>query len=298
MLKVAVKGLVTRRLRAVLTALAIVLGVALVAGTYVLTDSLHADLGSVYQTIYKNTAASITGRNAIDTGANAANGGDVPTFPETLLARVKRLPGVAEASGGVSGTRAARAQRQDGVVRLQPDARLQRRPVRPPAELAEARLRPLAGRDRARRRHQHRLQEAPEGRPADRRPGRRPGAAPADLRDRQVRLGQLARRHDADRLHAGRPRSGCSPSPVSWTRSTSPPRAGPARSSWSTRSSRSSRATPRSAPAPAGADRHQLARQLAGLPEHAAAGVRRDRAVRRRVRDRQLAVDHDRAAHA
>ena len=104
MLKVAVKGLATRRLRAVLTALAIVLGVALVAGTYVLTDSLHADLGSVYQTIYKNTAASITGRNAIDTGANAANGGDVPTFPETLLARVKRLPGVAEASGGVSGT--------------------------------------------------------------------------------------------------------------------------------------------------------------------------------------------------
>ena len=77
MLKVAVKGLATRRLRAVLTALAIVLGVALVAGTYVLTDSLHSDLGNVYQTIYKNTAASITGRNAIDTGANAANGGDV-----------------------------------------------------------------------------------------------------------------------------------------------------------------------------------------------------------------------------
>ena len=103
MFKVAVKGLASRRLRAVLTALAIVLGVALVAGTYVLTDSLHADLGKVYSTIYKNTAASITGRNAIDTGANAANGGDVPTFSQTLLARVKRLPGVAEASGGVSG---------------------------------------------------------------------------------------------------------------------------------------------------------------------------------------------------
>jgi putative ABC transport system permease protein len=104
MLKVAVKGLATRRLRAVLTALAIVLGVALVAGTYVLTDSLHADLGNVYQTIYKNTAASITGRNAIDTGANAANGGDVPTFPDTLLPRVRRLHGVSEAVGGVSGT--------------------------------------------------------------------------------------------------------------------------------------------------------------------------------------------------
>jgi putative ABC transport system permease protein len=104
LLKVAVKGLAQRRLRAVLTALAIVLGVALVAGTYVLTDSLHADLGSVYQTIYKNTAASITGRNAIDTGADAANGGDVPSFSGSLLARVKRLPGVSAAVGGVSGT--------------------------------------------------------------------------------------------------------------------------------------------------------------------------------------------------
>jgi putative ABC transport system permease protein len=104
MLKVAIKGLAQRRLRAVLTALAIVLGVALVAGTYVLTDSLHADLGSVYSTIYQNTAASITGRTAIDTGANAANGGAVPSFPQTLLARVRRLPGVSEAAGGVSGT--------------------------------------------------------------------------------------------------------------------------------------------------------------------------------------------------
>jgi putative ABC transport system permease protein len=104
MLKVAVKGLATRRLRAVLTALAVVLGVALVAGTYVLTDSLHSDLGNIYSTIYKNTAASITGRNAIDTSANAANGGSVPSFPETLLTRVKRLPGVSEAVGGVSGT--------------------------------------------------------------------------------------------------------------------------------------------------------------------------------------------------
>jgi putative ABC transport system permease protein len=103
-LKVAVKGLATRRLRAVLTALSIVLGVALVAGTYVLTDSLHADLGNIYSTIYKNTAATITGRNAIDTGANAANGGDVPSFPESLLPRVRRLPGVSQAVGGVSGT--------------------------------------------------------------------------------------------------------------------------------------------------------------------------------------------------
>ena len=117
-----------------LTALAIVLGVALVAGTYVLTDSLHADLGSVYQTIYKNTAASITGRNAIDTGANAANGGDVPDLPGDVVgarqaaARAwRRRPAASRAP------RSSSLARQDGLVRLEPDARLQRRPVRPAA---------------------------------------------------------------------------------------------------------------------------------------------------------------------
>ena len=108
MLKVALKGLTTRRLRGVLTALAVVLGVALVAGTYVLTDSLHADLGNVYNTIYQNISASITGRNAIDTGANAANGGDVPSFSQTLLPRVRRLPGVAGGGRRRLGHRPAR----------------------------------------------------------------------------------------------------------------------------------------------------------------------------------------------
>jgi putative ABC transport system permease protein len=38
---VALKGLATRKLRAALTALAIVLGVAMVSGSYVLTDSIQ-----------------------------------------------------------------------------------------------------------------------------------------------------------------------------------------------------------------------------------------------------------------
>ena len=108
MLKVAVKGLATRRLRAVLTALAIVLGVALVAGTYVLTDSLHADLGSVYQTIYKNTAASITGRNAIDTERQRGQRRRRAVLPGDAAAARRRLPGVAEAVRQRLGHRPAR----------------------------------------------------------------------------------------------------------------------------------------------------------------------------------------------
>ena len=90
MLRVALRGLATRRLRAALTALAIVLGVALVTGTYVLTDSITGAFNSIFQTVYRGTDATITGRSAISSNASISSGGSVPSFPQTVLARVER----------------------------------------------------------------------------------------------------------------------------------------------------------------------------------------------------------------
>jgi putative ABC transport system permease protein len=106
LLLVAFRGLASRKLRSVLTALAIVLGVALVGGTYVLTDSITGAFNSIFQTVYRGTDATVTGRNAIDTGANngAGNGVSTPSFPESVLARVQNLPDVQDALGGVSGS--------------------------------------------------------------------------------------------------------------------------------------------------------------------------------------------------
>jgi putative ABC transport system permease protein len=105
MLRVALKGLATRRLRAVLTAVSIVLGVALVAGTFVLTDSITGAFNSIFTTIYQGTDATVTGRNVIDSKANGGAGanGDVPPFSQSLLARVQALPDVKDAIGDVSG---------------------------------------------------------------------------------------------------------------------------------------------------------------------------------------------------
>ncbi len=105
MIRFSIRGLFSRKLRSVLTAVAIVLGVALVSGTYVLTDSITKAFDSIYQTVYRGTDATITGRNAIDTGANDAGGGDsrTPSFDQSLLARVRALPDVAAAIGGVAG---------------------------------------------------------------------------------------------------------------------------------------------------------------------------------------------------
>jgi putative ABC transport system permease protein len=96
MFRVALKGLAGRKLRAALTALAIVLGVAMVSGTYVLTDTIKAGFDAVFTSVYKNTDAVITGRSAIG-GSNVTP----PSFPVSLLAKVRALPGVADAAGGI-----------------------------------------------------------------------------------------------------------------------------------------------------------------------------------------------------
>jgi putative ABC transport system permease protein len=99
-LKVALKGLAGRKLRAFLTAFAIVLGVAMVSGTYVLTDTIKAGFSSIFTTVYSKTDAAITGRSVIGT---SSNGNTLPpSFPESLLPKVRALSGVAEAVGGIS----------------------------------------------------------------------------------------------------------------------------------------------------------------------------------------------------
>jgi putative ABC transport system permease protein len=96
---VTLKGLLGRKLRATLTAVSIVLGVAMISGTYVLTDTIKAAFGTVFTQVYKNTDAVITGKSAI--GGSANNGVTPPSLPESLLTRVRNLPGVALAEGGV-----------------------------------------------------------------------------------------------------------------------------------------------------------------------------------------------------
>jgi putative ABC transport system permease protein len=100
--KVAIKGLLGRKLRAALTAVAIVLGVAMVSGTYVLTDTIKAAFSTVFTTVYKNTDAVITGKSAIGTGGDNGNGEQTPSLAGSLLTRVQALPGVQQASGGIS----------------------------------------------------------------------------------------------------------------------------------------------------------------------------------------------------
>jgi putative ABC transport system permease protein len=96
--KVAVRGLLARKLRLALTVLAVVLGTTLIAGTYVFTDSINGAFDKIFQVSNKGTDASVTPHKTIDT---TDNGGTPPTIPANVLAQVRRSPGVASADGSI-----------------------------------------------------------------------------------------------------------------------------------------------------------------------------------------------------
>ncbi len=93
------KGLLTRKLRTALTAIAIVLGVATVSGTFVLTDSIDKAFDAIFSDVYRNTDATITPKSAFDTGDN---GTTEAAFDASILPQVKALPDVRDAIGGVA----------------------------------------------------------------------------------------------------------------------------------------------------------------------------------------------------
>jgi putative ABC transport system permease protein len=103
--RVALKGLAQRKLRASLTAIAIVIGVAMISGTYILTDTIESAFSSLFTEVYKRSDVIITRKSAISTSENEEEGErsnrGAPAFSESLLTRVRALPGVAEAAGGV-----------------------------------------------------------------------------------------------------------------------------------------------------------------------------------------------------
>jgi putative ABC transport system permease protein len=101
MTRVALRGLLGRKLRTVLTAVAIVLGVALVAGTLVLTDSIQKAFDNIFTDSRQGSSVVISGKSAFD--LSEGSGATAPPLSDSLLDTVKQQPDIAEAEGSVSG---------------------------------------------------------------------------------------------------------------------------------------------------------------------------------------------------
>src|SRR3954447_19172724 len=97
MIAVALKGLAGRKVRALLTALAVVIGVMMVSGTLVLTDTIQKGFDGVFTASYEKTDAVIAGKEIVKGSQSGA-----ATVPASLLQKVRALPEVAAAGGTIA----------------------------------------------------------------------------------------------------------------------------------------------------------------------------------------------------
>src|ERR1700691_2597179 len=100
MWRATLKGLLAHKLRLALTALAIVLGVMFVSGTFVLTDTLHNTFTTLFNGVYQNVSFHVTGKAAFSGPAGTAVRNPIP---ESIARTVARVPGVEAAVGEVTG---------------------------------------------------------------------------------------------------------------------------------------------------------------------------------------------------
>src|SRR3954462_3881729 len=105
MIAVALKGLLGRKVRALLTAFAVVIGVAMVSGTLVLTDTIQKAFDGIFTASYAQTDAVIAGKEIVKGSQSGA-----ATVPASLLAQVRALPEVKSAGGTIAPIASNRAE--------------------------------------------------------------------------------------------------------------------------------------------------------------------------------------------
>ena len=99
MIRIAWRSLVAHKLRSVLTVLAILLGVAMISGTYVFTDQIDTAFDEIFGEAYAATDVTITPQ----TSFASETYGTLTGLPEAMVADVRAVDGVKEAYGYISG---------------------------------------------------------------------------------------------------------------------------------------------------------------------------------------------------
>ena len=113
MIRATAKGLLARKLRTTLTALAIVLGVAMITGAFVTTDTMLKASDDLKSASYSSADAVVSAKTAFKPGIDGPVSQPKP-IPESLVAKVAGVPGVQFATGEISGQ--AKLTDKDGDV--------------------------------------------------------------------------------------------------------------------------------------------------------------------------------------
>jgi putative ABC transport system permease protein len=96
MKNVALRGMTGRKLRTILTMLSIVLGTAMISGTFILRDQITGAYGSLISDSNKGTDVLLKKKTAFTTEEATAG-----PIPESLVQKVSAVPGVASAEGQI-----------------------------------------------------------------------------------------------------------------------------------------------------------------------------------------------------
>ena len=96
MMGVTLRGIAGRKIRSLLTAFAVVLGIAMVSGTYVLTDTFQKAFDKIFTESYVGTDAVVSGKQLLEFSSS----GRAPV-PAELLDQIRALPEVDAAAGGI-----------------------------------------------------------------------------------------------------------------------------------------------------------------------------------------------------
>lgn len=98
MLKLTLRGLVAHKLRFLLTAIAVVLGVSFVTGTLIFTDTVKKTFDDLFASVYEGTDAYVRSANKLDTDFGPVQRERIPAG---TLDAVRKVDGVAAADASV-----------------------------------------------------------------------------------------------------------------------------------------------------------------------------------------------------
>jgi putative ABC transport system permease protein len=101
LIRATLKGMTGRKLRTALTMVAIVLGVAMIVGTYILTDTMTNAADALTDESYEGVDAVVSSRQAFDPDENESLSEPQP-LSERLVETVRAVPGVQTASGEIT----------------------------------------------------------------------------------------------------------------------------------------------------------------------------------------------------
>jgi putative ABC transport system permease protein len=99
--RVTIKGLLAHKLRFALTALAVMLGVAFMSGTMVLTDTIAKTFDNLFADVNRGTDAYVRSRQSLESGFGGPARRQRGRVPASLVPDVESVDGVADAEGNV-----------------------------------------------------------------------------------------------------------------------------------------------------------------------------------------------------